>query len=348
LCTTNLPTPTIGATSTTQANDYFNTVLRNGFGTSGGTVTTGFYPDLVWQKQRNGISDHYLANTIAGGTKLLRTNSTAAEITDSNWITAFSSTGFTQGSSDWATGETVAVWAWNANSGSSSSNTAGSITSTVSANTTSGFSIVRWDGNGAGAAATIGHGLGVAPKMIINKGIDGTLAWSVYHASVGNTVRLTLNSTDAVDTSSGWWNNTTPTSTVFTVGSTINQATPYDYVAYCFAEVAGFSAFGSYTGNGSADGVFVYTGFRPAFVLAKANKTGYIWTISDSKRDPYNIVSKYLQPQASSAEGSSFPPYDFTSNGFKLRTTDGAWNESGTSYIYMAFAESPFKFANAR
>jgi hypothetical protein len=327
----------------------------------------GFQPDLVWYKDRSsGSQPHQIVDAVRGyGTsayRSLRSDSTRAEQSNASNasedvyygnIQSLNSDGFTIGGTSVdnvnKTNDAYVAWNWKAN-GAGSSNTAGSITSTVSANTTSGFSIVRWDGNGAGAAATIGHGLGVAPKMIINKGIDGTLAWSVYHASVGNTARLTLNSTDAVDTSSGWWNNTTPTSTVFTVGSTINQATPYDYVAYCFAEVAGYSRFGSYTGNGSTDGPFIYTGFRPAYVLFKLTSGIDSWMIYDAVRNTYNAVNNQLYPNYSSAEYSADSRWyvDFVSNGFKLRGTDALLNGNGSTYIYAAFAENPFKYSLAR
>jgi hypothetical protein len=350
LCTTNLPTPAIGATSTTRADKYFNPTAYTGNGSSSRAITNGIDMStnggLVWTKQRSGVEWHFLIDSVRGNTKYLSSNATSTEGTISTLVTSFDSTGYSIGNDSGinSNGATYVGWAWGAG-GTGVSNTQGSITSTVSANTTSGFSIVTW--TATNGAATVGHGLGVAPSMIIVKDRTSVSDWAVYHASLGNTGGLALNTTAAFNTDSRWWNNTSPTSSVFSVALFSNYLTDA-MVAYCFAPVAGYSAFGSYTGNGSADGTFVYTGFRPAFVLAKANKTGYIWTMSDSKRDTYNIVSKYLQPQASSAEGSSFPPYDFTSNGFKLRTTDGAWNESGTSYIYMAFAENPFKYSLAR
>jgi hypothetical protein len=194
---------------------------------------------LLWDKPRNQASSNYLVDSVRGISKTLRSNTTDAEATDTTWFTGFNSSSFTTGASDWGTGVTVVDWIWAAN-GSGSSNTAGSITSTVSANTTSGFSIVTYTGTGSGTA-TIGHGLGVAPSMIIVKFRNTTSNWSIYHASVGNTKRLVF-TTAAEETGSGYWNNTTPTSTVFTLGTDLNQS--YDFVAYCFAEVPGFSKFG--------------------------------------------------------------------------------------------------------
>jgi hypothetical protein len=187
--------------------------------------------------------------------------------------------------------------------------------------------------------------------MMIVKSRSATSNWLVYHKGVASdpqTDYLTLETTNAVADNAGPWNDTAPTSSVFTIGDTgwtnTNTAT---YIAYCFAEVEGFSKFGSYTGNASTDGPFVYTGFRPAFVMVKGTSAGYIWTIEDNKRDTFNPETKYLQPQASDAEGT-FTTQDFTSNGFKIRTSDTAWNGSGITYIYMAFAENPFKTSLAR
>jgi hypothetical protein len=344
LVTTNLPEPTV-----VQGDDYFNTVLYTGTGSSLGVTGVGFQPDWVWIKERNGVADFGVYDAVRGVTKQLESNTTTAETTEATGLTAFGTDGFTVGALAQlnTSADTYVAWNWKAN-GAGVSNTDGTISSTVSVNTTSGFSIVRWDGNGAGVAATIGHGLSAVPKMIINKGLDFASAWSVYHASAGNTVRLTLNTTDAVDTNAGWWNNTTPTSTVFTVGSIINQATPYDYVAYCFAEVEGFSKFGSYTGNGSTDGVFVYTGFRPAFVLYKDTNATNNWEMIDATRNPHNVANGRLFPSASSAESTSENTMDLLSNGFKFRDTYGGGNASGINYIYMAFAENPFKNSLAR
>jgi hypothetical protein len=344
LCTQNLPTPTIGATSTTQADDYFNAVLYTGDRTDR-TITVGFQPDWVWVKSRNQADNHYLMNAVVGTGKYLCSNLTDAEATNANTLTAFTSTGFSIGNTGTTneTGRTYVAWNWRAN-GSGTSNTAGSITSTVSANTTSGFSIVTYTGTGSGTA-TIGHGLGVAPSMIIVKFRNTTSNWSIYHASVGNTKRLVF-TTAAEETGSGYWNNTTPTSTVFTLGTDLNQS--YDFVAYCFAPIAGYSAFGSYTGNGSTDGPFIFTGFKPAYVVMKCSSTTGGWVIRDYKRGPYNVQTGELAAQSSDAEATPGQALDFLSNGFKLRNTDAWYNANGATYIFMAFAENPFKYTLAR
>jgi hypothetical protein len=237
-------------------------------------------------------------------------------------------------------------WVWKAG-GTGVSNTAGTITSTVSANASAGFSVVTYTGNGT-ASQTIGHGLGVAPRMIIVKRRSGLQDWAVYHASLGNTKYLILNTTAAEATSVNLWASTTPASTVFSVGvDGDTNGNGSNYVAYCFAQIAGYSAFGSYTGNGSSNGTFVYTGFRPKFVLTKSTVVAHDWNIWDSSRSPYNAAGLLLQPNSSGAEQS---PYnvDLLSNGFKFYDSNATWNGSGETYIYMAFAENPFNYANAR
>jgi hypothetical protein len=354
LCTQNLPTPTIGATSTTQANDYFNVALWTGTGSSQNITGLGFQPDFVWGKMRNAADKHYLFNQLAGVNKFLSSNLTDAETTDATILTSFNADGFTVGTSvdlNRSGGYNYVGWAWNAG-GSTVTNTSGTISAQVRANTTSGFSIVTYTGNGS-AGATIGHGLGVAPSMIIIKCRNsGAVSWGVYHASVGNTAGLYLNLDFAAATTSIFWNNTSPTSSVFSVGNWggVNGNTD-TYVAYCFAPVAGYSAFGSYTGNGSADGPFVYTGFRPAFVLGKAsagtNAAGSNWFIVDLKRNTYNVMDLRLFPNLNFAENTQ-NVLDFTSNGFKIRTTNTAENTNGMTVVYMAFAENPFKYSLAR
>jgi hypothetical protein len=351
LTTWNLPTPAIGATSTTQANKYFDVVLRNGGGSSGGTYNTTVNMSngaLLWDKPRNQTSSNYLVDSVRGISKNLRSNTTDAEATDATWFTGFNSSSFTTGSSDWATTTTVVDWIWAAN-GAGSSNTAGSITSTVSANTTSGFSVVTYTGNGTNGA-TVGHGLGVAPSFFVVKERNGSSSWVVYTAVTGNTQFLVLNNTDSAQTASTLWNNTSPTSTVFTVGTSgaVNTNTS-TYVAYCFAAVPGYSAFGSYTGNGSTDGAFVYCGFRPRWVLYKssgASDNGN-WRLVDTARSTYNEARDVLFPNDASSELSEQNTLDILSNGFKMRrSTIG--NQNGITYIFAAFAESPQKYSLAR
>lgn len=364
LCTQNLPTPTIGATSATQAGKYFNPVLYTGNDSARTITGVGFQPDFTWIKIRSAVDSHYLFDVVRGkGStyyKTLFSNATNAESAgtsgvDGVGVTDFASDGFTFGSGVLNGNQspyTFVAWNWKAN-GAGSSNTDGSITSTVSANTTAGFSIVTYTGN-LTAGATVGHGLGAAPQMVIVKERGATRSWIVYHVGYGATKFLTLNTTDAEQTYSGMWNNTAPSSTVFTIGSdgAVNTSSG-TYVAYCFAPVAGFSAFGSYTGNGSADGPFVYTGFRPAFVLVKNSSSalGVSWQMRDNRRVGYNPSNAVLYPNLSNAEYSTAGNFetDFLSNGFKIRNaTDAGTNASGDTYIYAAFAEVPAKFSLAR
>ena len=355
LCTQNLPTPTIGATSTTQANDYFNVSIWTGNNASRNITNSGsMQPDFVWIKDRSRVSSNDLVDAVRGVNKALISDSTFSEYTGS-FVSSFNSDGFSLPANGLGdnfytniSGDAFVGWQWKAN-GAGSSNTAGSITSTVSANTTSGFSIVTY--TGTGSAATIGHGLGVAPSMIITKARSQTSAWGVYHASLGATKFLRLETTNAEATSSSLWNDTAPTSTLFSIrDSSATNDLNQTYVAYCFAPVAGYSAFGSYTGNGSTDGPFVYLGFRPAFVLIKNISIVQSWNIYDDQRPPYNTITQRLLANSSNAEETrpSTDVTDFTSNGFKVRSDTTIINGNGNTHIYMAFAEFPFKFSLAR
>jgi hypothetical protein len=360
LCTQNLPTPTIGATAATQANLYFNPALWTGDNTTNRNIAVGFEPDLVWTKGRNTASwSHFLQDRLRGFVNFIQSSSTAAETTTTPSIVSGTySSGFTiqnNGNSN-NNGDTYVAWNWKAN-GSGSSNTSGSITSTVSANTTSGFSVVTYTGTGA-VGATVGHGLGVAPSMIIQKPrSSGTNDdnWHVYHSSIGATGAVFLNNTAATSTSNVWWNNVAPTSSVFTVGGSANSGyTNYNtatYVAYCFAPIAGYSAFGSYTGNGSSSGPFVFTNMRPAYLLVKrTDAANGDWTVWDNKRNTYNPEANTLSPNQSAAEyvSAASNGIDFVSNGFRVVGTDSGINASGGTYIYACFAENPFKYSLAR
>jgi hypothetical protein len=358
LNTFNLPTPTIGATASTQANKYFDATLYTGTGSSQTISSLNFSPDFVWIKERSADRNHRLQDSVRGANKSLRSNGTQAEATDSadGYVSAFTSNGFTTAAGSNSildVGEssgTYVAWCWDAN-GSGSSNTSGSITSTVSANTTSGFSVVTYTGN-ATIGATIGHGLGVAPSMLIVKQRTGGLeSWQVYHSALGATQYLQLNSSGAAASNINRWNNTAPTSTVFTVyNDTINNGNTNTYVAYCFTPIAGYSAFSSYTGNGSTDGPFLFTGFRPKYILIKRTNDVSDWWIWDTARNTINVMDSVLYPNDSAAEytSSSIFGVDALSNGFKMRTSNSVVNGSSQSYIYAAFAESPFKYANAR
>jgi hypothetical protein len=317
----------------------------------------GFQPDLVWMKARSAANSHYLSNSVMGVGFGLISDSTAAQATVAAGkdLTSFDATGFslgpeqTFGSSN-TSGTSIVAWQWKAN-GAAVSNTAGSITSQVSAGVSQGFSVVTWTGTTA-SSATIGHGLGVAPSMVIvkNRSRASTL-WCVYTPTTGNTKALNLNDTSTGITDIGFWNNTNPTSTVFTTG---NGYAYYvggiadNYVAYCFSEVAGYSAFGSYTGNGSADGPFVFLGFRPRFVMVKRTDTTGNWEMHDTSRATYNADAPRLWANLSSAEDATEARIDELSNGFKLRSGAGDINVSGGTYIFAAFAEAPFKNSLAR
>ena len=324
--------------------DYFNTVLYTGTGATASITGVGFQPDLVWIKRRSDTEFHVWNDAVRGVPKNIYSNSTNAEDSGS-LMSAIISDGFTvqTDASVNSSGSTYVAWNWLANNTAGSSNTNGSITSTVAANTTAGFSIVSYTGN-ATAGATIGHGLGVAPSLIITKArANAGRFWGVYSKSLGNTGVMALNSTQAFDISTTYWNDTTPSSSVFTVGTNGDTNSASGMIAYCFADVKGFSKFGSYTGNGSADGTFVYTGFKPAFVLFKRTSSTSNWSLFDNKRNTFNITDSYVQADTTAAEQEYSDIYvDFLSNGIKQRGTNISLNSSGDSFIYMAFAENPF------
>ena len=349
LNTANLPAPDIK-----DGSQYFDTLTWTGDSSGASRTLSGlaFGPDLVWAKGRNQAISHQLTDIVRGaGATSLRSDDTrveGADGTSSGYLSAFTTDGFETTSSSTnvyynTNTYTYAAWCWEAGgSVSADNNTAGSITSTVSANPTAGFSIVTFTKTGGtNASNTVGHGLGVAPAMLILKGrVSGNVDnWYVYHQSLGATYRTLLNLTDASVSPTQTWNNTAPTSTVFTIQNFFDG----DSVAYCFAEVEGYSKFGSYTGNGSTDGPFVYTGFRPGFLLYKRTDSAQPWYIIDSARDTYNVSYKLLQPNSSAAEDTgSSPLVDLLSNGFKPRNTYATLNASGGTYVYVAFAENPF------
>jgi hypothetical protein len=324
--------------------EYFNTKLYTGNGSTQSITGVGFQPDWTWFKRRNGTDTHAVFDNVRGVQQRLIPNNTSAEGTQSNGLTSFDSDGFSIGDAGICntSGGTYASWNWLAN-GAGVSNTDGSITSTVSANTTSGFSIVTF--TSTGSTSTIGHGLGSAPAMIIGKRRDSTSTWTVGHQSLGWTKFLRLEDTTAVGTETGWWNNTNPTSTVFTHGTNWSAGT---WVAYCFAEKKGFSKFGSYTGNGNADGTFVYTGFKPAFIMSKSYTNTESWIMKDVARDTFNPVEKNLAANSTNSESTWGTEYDIDilSNGFKMRDASGQTNGNGFGFIYMAFAENPLVGTN--
>jgi len=345
LNTFNLPNPTI-----LQGNKYMDATLWTGTG-SGITITNagGFKPDLVWYKQRNGTRNHLLFNSVSGTTKYLQSNTTNAEQTDAQSLTSFNSNGFTLGTNgNGATnGETYVGWQWQAGQGTNTTNTAGSITSTVSVNTTAGFSIVTYTGIGS-SPKTVGHGLGVAPKMILLKNRSSAVNWYVWHTSLGATQVIEGLNTTAAAGAQITFNNTLPTSSVISLGNNDSNNNGTNYVLYVWAEIAGFSRFGSYTGNGSTDGTFVYTGFRPKYILIKRTNLTEDWYIYDTSRITYNLGNIFIYADLVDAEGTGATGIDILSNGFKQRQTGGGNNASGSTYIYAAFAENPFKNSLAR
>ena len=335
-----------------KGSDYFNTVTYTGNGTSQSITGVGFSPDLVWVKNRNSTQDHSVYDTVRGISRRIYTNGTFTEDYNiGNGITSFDSDGWTTGNLAGVNTNTYtyASWNWRGSDSAAVTNTNGTITSQVSANPTSGFSVVTYTGNN-GASGTIGHGLGVAPSVIITKARNLSAGWPTL-VNTGSTIYygLRLNSTATNDSGAGsvFYNNTPPTSTVYTVGGSDETNDNYNYVSYCFANVEGFSKIGSYTGNGSADGTFVYTGFRPALLIWRRTDASEVWQITDSKINSYNVINKRLYV-AYNFDELVATRLDFVSNGFKFRDPDSDTNASGGTYIYMAFAENPFKNSLAR
>ncbi len=355
LNTSNLPTPTIGATAATQANKFMDISLYTGTGTAQSIFNSGaFQPDLVWIKNRTGTaSNHALYDSVRGVTKQLSSNLDALETTEATGLTAFNSNGFTIGALGQinTSGSNYIAWQWRA-SGTTVANTAGTIASTVSVNTTAGFSIVSYTGNG-NAGATIGHGLNNIPKLIIIKVRTGVAAnWIVYHdsfsLSFGNIPALFLNNSSTEVGSITYWNNTRPTNNLITLGTDSGvNANTRNYIAYVWAEIDGFSKFNSYVGNGSTDGTFVYTGFRPKFILIRKYNSSGDWVLYNSIVNTSNPVSNELLANSTLNENTTDNDLDFLSNGFKLRSANANINTSSTTYIYGAFAEFPLKYANA-
>jgi len=344
LCTQNLDDPAV------IPSEHFNTVLYTGDGTSSHAITgVGFQPDFNWIKPRSIADHHRLNDAVRGVNKTLISNGTNAESTSSNnYLDSFDSDGFTIGSSDggWnGSGTTYVAWNWKAN-GSDVLNENGTLDSQVSANQDAGFSIASFDLTSESGLETIGHGLSKPPELIILKARTFTYNWSIYHESIGNTKRMIF-TTSAEQTYSDAWGDTSPTSSVFTLGDVAFHGAGTQ-IAYCFHSVEGYSKVGSYTGNGSADGTFVYTGFRPAYVMWKRTDSTGAWIIHNNETEPYNPNDTELSANSSNTEGGG-GTIDFTSNGFKHRGVDSPHsNASGGSYIYIAFAEYPFKYTNAR
>ena len=344
-------------TTINKSTEHFDTKVYTGNGSSQTLDMDNL--GLLWMKNRTETSNHNLFDSVRGGYYTsapgpnLRSNGTTAgsgsDITSAYGIT-FGSSSSTIGSDGGGynynqNSKSYVGWQWRAN-GAGSANTDGSISSTVSANTTSGFSIVSYTGTGANA--TVGHGLGAVPKMIITKNLQqGNEGWQVYHETQGNTKKCALNETGGFATDATAWNSTTPTNNVFYIGTNWGgNGNGHPMIAYCFAEKQGYSKFGSYTGNGSSDGTFCYTGMKPAWVMVKkTNSSGDEWNIFDNKRDVDNVIEKRLVANVNAAD-SSGTYLDFLSGGFKWRTSNNLGNGSGNTYIYMAFAEAPLVGTN--
>jgi hypothetical protein len=353
LNTANLPTPAIGGGGESNlANKYMDITTYTGTGTAQSIFNSGFKPDFVWIKSRSAATSHAIYDNIRGVQKRLSTDSTAAEVTDTTGLSSFDDYGFSIGALSQinTSGATYVAWQWRAGD-TVSTNISGTITSQVRVSTLSGFSLVTYTGTGSNA--TVGHGLDVAPKMIIVKNRGGVYSWLVYHnfmsTSLPATWYMSLNQTNGASNGANVWVNV-PTSTVFTVSGSfpeVNGSTN-TYVAYCFAEIEGYSKFGSYLGNNSTNGTFVYTGFKPKYILIKCSTATTNWVLYNSIVNAGNPVVNELFANLNNAENSvtSGDEIDFLSNGFKLRSTNAAINAAQT-YIYAAFAETPFKYATA-
>jgi hypothetical protein len=340
LCTTNLPEPTIADGST-----VMDVALYTGNGSTQTISGLNFSPDFVWVKARNVGTSHRLWDVVRGATKALVSDGTSVELTAVNGLTSFNSDGFSVGINLSESAKTYVAWTWDAGS-STVTNTEGSITSQVRANASAGFSVVTY--TGSGSAATVGHGLGVAPSWVIIKNRTTAYDWIVYANESGTLKQLYLN----LDLASAGAGLSLPSSTTFNLpggGATGSNGSGDNYVAYCFAPVAGYSSFGSYVGNGvQPEGPFIYTGFKPAFLMIKSSSAGLDgWFIMDNKRPSNNLVNKYLYANTSDSEADA-NICDFCANGFKIRYNYAGINQNGATYIYAAFAEHPFKSSRAR
>jgi len=349
LCTANLPEPTIGPNSDTTSDENFNTVLYTGNGSTQSITGVGFQPDLIWVKGRDYASNHWLTDVIRGTGSIISTSTSTIYSGLTNAVTSFDSDGFSLGNDGAhnASGYNFVGWTWKGN-GSGVTNNDGAITSTVSANTDAGISIVTF--TSTSSITTVGHGLGITPSIVITKrtNIAGT-PYMYFNIVDGSADYIALDSTNAKTDYSSSWSDVATSSTLFSISSTAGN----DYIEYAFAEVDGFSKFGKYTGNGSStDGPFIYTGFRPSFVMIKrTDSAGNYWPMHDSKRPGYNLTPYPLYANSTATEDTSHPTargLDFLSNGIKVRAITSDFNLSGATYIYMAFAENPFKYSNAR
>ena len=328
--------------------DYFNTVLYTGNESAGHSITgVGFQPDFIWFKNRGTTDSHAVYDAVRGVTKEINPDTGDGETTQSTGLTSFDSDGFTTGARTLlnSNNQPLASWHWKMN-GAGSSNSDGSVTSTVSVNSTAKMSIVKW--TGTGSAATIGHGLGVKPDYIIVKCLDSGENWMIWSNSMGANQYLRLSTSASIGTGTNEWNNTVPTTSVFYVGSenTTNKS-GVGMVAYCFSNVDGFCRAGEYEGNGNTDGTFIYTGFRPAFILTKLANTGSEdWKLHDDRRPGRNETNDFVQPSNNNAELDTSNQLDILSHGFKWRSNNTATNSNGNTIIFLAFAREAFVGTN--
>ena len=332
-----------------QPKDNFSTKLYTGNGTNSTAITgVGFQPDMTWIKNRSTTDNHAIFDAIRGATYRIYPNATDAQIQATNSLASFDSDGFTlnDGGDANGNGENIVGWNWKAGGGQGSSNTDGSINTTyTSVNTTSGFSISKY--TGTGSAATVGHGLGVAPKVVMVKNLSSSGDWRVYTETTGNQSQLSLSQDSVADSgNTAMWNSTSPTTTTFSIGTHagVNENSS-NFIAYCFASKTGFSKFGEYAGNGNADGSFIYTGFKPAWILVKCTNASEYWHLYDNIRSPINEAKLRLLPNVNNAE-STEAGVDLLSNGFKWRNSASNFNGSSKNYIYLAFAEEPLVASN--
>ena len=343
LSTENLAEPAISNFAAEKPEDHFNTVLYTGNGTSQ-SISLGFQPDLLWIKDRSSGLGNIIFDSVRGTDKFIFSQDTAAEATGSGILNSFDSNGFSIGSNGHVNNNSspFVAWCWKAG-GAAVSNTDGSITSQVSANQDAGFSIVSFTGTGGNA--TVGHGLGAVPKFIVVKNRTATNSWPVHHVSCtsGN---VYLNSTNAQGAGKDVNSSSTTTFSLTTWDAANGGNNPM--IAYCWAEIEGYSSIGNYTGNGSTDGPFVYTGFKPALVIRKAYSTTENWSLVDNERNTYNPVTYFLRSDEGSSDSTGAANVDFLADGFKIRSSDPKTNGSGVSYLYVAFADSPFKYSSAR
>ena len=326
----------------------FNAITYTGTGSTQAITGLGFQPDLVWIKDLSSGENNRVTDSTRGVTKAIRSDISNAELTDSGGVTAFGTDGFTVGNHNNynASTNSLVAWCWKANGGTTATDSTGTITSSVQANTKGGFSIVTY--TGTGTAATIGHGLGKAPELIFVKNRDAGDDWAVYHVSNGNTHYMILN-TNGGKTDNTYWNDTSPTSSVFSIGTDhkLNASTE-KYVAYCWAPIEGYSKFGAYASNQNADGPFNYTGFRPKMIFVKMVVSGDGWGVWDSERSPTNVMDEMLRWDSDNAQATGTPyQVDFLANGFKIRTDNAQMNHNSYDpYIWGAWGDVPYKYNN--